>query len=177
MGRAFVLSLGEITILSAALFGFGFFAGKFRAATCPSTAALSSASSSKTAATEQQAFVLLVNLKFTTLEHRDTFLQLIDPVCKDVQANEGPLDKQQSPAVGSSTTTETTLSYKVALSDKDPLMAIVMERYSDKERGYLDIHRSGKEFQKFREQLKKMQEDGHVTIEGESYLETELGYM
>ncbi|KAL7448061.1 hypothetical protein ACHAWC_000928, partial [Mediolabrus comicus] len=145
-----------------------------RAAT-PSTAALSSTSSSKTAATEQQAFVLLVNLKFTTLEHRDTFLQLIDPVCKDVQANEGPL---QSPAAaGSSTTTETTLSYKVALSDKDPLMAIVMERYSDKERGYLDIHRSGKEFQKFREQLKKMQEDGHVTIEGESYLETELGYM
>ena len=156
--------------------GFGYFAGKFRAAT-PSIAALSLASSSKTATTEQQAFVLLVNLKFTTPEHRDTFLQLIDPVCKDVQANEGPLNKQ-SPAVGSSsTTTETTLSYKVALSDKDPLMAIVMERYSDKERGYLDIHRSGKEFQKFREQLKKMQEDGYVTIEGESYLETELGYM
>jgi len=164
MGRAFVLSLGEITLLSAALFGFGYLAGssRFRAAT-PSTAALSSASTSKTGATEQQAFVLLVNLKFTTPEHRDTFLQLIDPVCKDVQANEGPL--------------KTTLSYKVALSDKDPLMAIVMERYSDKERGYLDIHRSGKEFQKFREQLKKMQEDGYVTIEGESYLETELGYM
>jgi quinol monooxygenase YgiN len=177
MGRAFVLSLDEITILSAALIAFGYLAGssRFRAAT-PSTAALSSTSSSKTAATEQQAFVLLVNLKFTTLEHRDTFLQLIDPVCKDVQANEGPLNKQH-PAAGSSTTTETTLSYKVALSDKDPLMAIVMERYSDKERGYLDIHRSGKEFQKFREQLKKMQEDGHVTIEGESYLETELGYM
>ena len=101
MGRAFVLSLGEITILSAALIGFGYFAGssRFRAAT-PSTAALSSASTSKTGATEQQAFVLLVNLKFTTLEHRDTFLQLIDPVCKDVQANEGPLNKQQSPTVG-----------------------------------------------------------------------------
>ena len=170
MGRAFVLSLGELSLLSATLIAFGYFVGssKFRAAT-PSTAALSSAS-------EQQAFVLLVNLKFTTLEHRDTFLQLIDPVCKDVQANEGPFNKQ-SPAAGSSSTTETTLSYKVALSDKDPLMAIVMERYSDKERGYLDIHRSGKEFQKFREQLKKMQEDGHVTIEGESYLETELGYM
>jgi len=167
MGRAFVLSLGELSLLSATLIAFGYFVGssKFRAAT-PSTAALSSAS-------EQQAFVLLVNLKFTTLEHRDTFLQLIDPVCKDVQANEGPLNV----AAGSSSTTETTLSYKVALSDKDPLMAIVMERYSDKERGYLDIHRSGKEFQKFREQLKKMQEDGHVTIEGESYLETELGYM
>ena len=176
MGRAFVLSLGEITLLSAALIGFGYFAGssRFRAAS-PSTAALS-ASTSKAGAMEQQAFVLLVNLKFTTLEHRDMFLQLIDPVCKDVQANEGPLNKQ-SPTAGSSATTETTLSYKVALSDKDPLMAIVMERYSDKERGYLDIHRSGKEFQKFREQLKKMQEDGHVTIEGESYLETELGYM
>ena len=171
MGRAFVLSLSEITLLSAALLGFGYFAGRFRSSAAPTGG--SAVAASQQQQQQQQAFVLLVNLKFTTLDHRDTFLQLIDPVCKDVLANEGPSSKQST----SSTSTETTLSYKVAISDKNPLMVIVMERYSDKERGYLDIHRSGKEFQKFREKLKKMQEEGHVIIEGESYLETELGYV
>ena len=125
---------------------------------------------------EQPAFVLAVNLKFTTLTHRDTFLQLIDPVCKDVLANEGPLLKQTS-ATSNSSTTETTLSYKVAISDKNPLMVLILERYSDKSNGYLKVHRSGRDFLKFREQLKAMQEEGGVVIEGESYVETELGYV
>ena len=37
--------------------------------------------------------------------------------------------------------------------------------------------RSGKEFLKFRELLKGMQDKGDVVIEGESYLETDLGYV
>lgn len=52
-----------------------------------------------------------------------------------------------------------------------------MERYSDKENGYLTVHKSGKEFLKFREQLKGMQDRGEVVINGESYLETSLGYV
>ena len=64
-------------------------------------------------------------MKFTSLDHRDIFLKLIEPVCKDVIKNE----------LGS------TLSYQVAISDKNPLMVVVMERYSDKDNGYLKVHR------------------------------------
>ena len=56
-------------------------------------------------------------------------------------------------------------------------MVLILERYSDKSNGYLKLHRSGGEFLKFREQLKAMQEEGGVVIEGESYVETELGYV
>mmetsp|Transcript_14550 Transcript_14550/g.29774 ORF Transcript_14550/g.29774 Transcript_14550/m.29774 type:complete len:115 (+) Transcript_14550:59-403(+) len=91
MGRAFVLSLGEITLLGAALLSLGYFAGsskaKFRLSSS-STTALSKGAVASTTDSEQRAFVLAVNLKFTTLTHRDTFLQLIDPVCKDVLAKE-----------------------------------------------------------------------------------------
>ena len=109
------------------------------------------------------AFVLLVNLQFTSLEHRNTFLKLIEPVCKDVRANEFSKG--------------TTLSYRVSISDKDPLMVVVLERYSDKENGYLLAHKSGKAFVSFRDELKGMQERNEVTITGESYLETDLGYV
>lgn len=109
------------------------------------------------------AFVLLVNLQFTSLEYRNTFLKLIEPVCEDVRAEE--LSKG------------TTLSYKVSISDKDPLMVIVLERYSDRENGYLLVHKNGKEFLLFRDELKAMQERNEVTIAGESYLETDLGYV
>ena len=177
MGRAFVLSLGEITLLSAALLSLGYFAGSSRSYSATTTSLSKGVAASTTEDSTQQAFVLAVNLKFTTLAHRDTFLQLIDPVCKDVLANEGPLSKQQSMTSSSSSTTETTLSYKVAISDKDPLMVLILERYSDKSNGYLKVHRSGSEFLKFREKLKAMQEEGGVVIEGESYLETELGYV
>ena len=107
------------------------------------------------------AFVLMVTLKFTSEATRDTFLKLIEPVCKDVAQNER----------------ETTLSYQVAVSDKDPLRVLVMERYSTKERGYLEIHKAGAEFLKYRDKLKAMQEAGDVEIAGESYIETDLGYV
>ena len=172
MGRAFVLSLGEITVISAALLSLGYFAG--RSSTRSSKRNVMAAA--PTTNSDSPAFILAVNLKFTTLANRDTFLQLIDPVCKDVLAKEGPLSKQPSSTIDSSST-ETTLSYKVAISDKDPLLVLVLERYSDKDNGYLKVHRSGTEFLNFREKLKAMQEEGGVVVQGESYLETELGYV
>ena len=172
MGRAFVLSLGEITVISAALLSLGYFAG--RSNTRSSKRNVMAAA--PTTNSDSPAFILAVNLKFSTLANRDTFLQLIDPVCKDVLAKEGPLSKQPSSTVDSSST-ETTLSYKVAISDKDPLLVLVFERYSDKDNGYLKVHRSGTEFLNFREKLKVMQEEGGVVVQGESYLETELGYV
>ena len=54
---------------------------------------------------------------------------------------------------------------------------MIMERYSDKDHGYLEVHKSGSEFLKFREKLKAMQEMDEVEIDGQSYLETDLGYV
>eukprot|EP00985_Skeletonema_marinoi_P020509 scaffold12220_cov204-Skeletonema_marinoi.AAC.2 len=144
MGRAFVLSLGEITLLGAALLSLGYFAGN-------SKAKFRSSSSSTTALSKGERSGSNNRFRTTSICPR---------ICTDVLANEGPLLKQTS-ATSNSSTTETTLSYKVAISDKNPLM----------------VHRSGREFLKFREQLKAMQEEGGVVIEGESYVETELGYV
>lgn len=117
-------------------------------------------------------------MKFATIDHRNTFLKLIEPVCNYVYSNEGPAITSTSTSSSSSGKLEqTTLSYQVAISDKNPLQVLVMERYSDKENGYLTVHKSGKEFLKFREQLKGMQDRGEVVINGESYLETSLGYV
>ena len=155
MGKAFVLTAANIALLITSSVLTGFLFGQWK----------------KTPKFTQSGsvFVLLVNMTFTSLELRDKFLKLIDPVCKDVITNESPL--------GSRSSTKTTLSYQVAVSDKNPLMVVVMERYSDKENGYLTVHRSGQEFLKFRELLKEMQERGEVKIAGESYLETSLGYV
>ncbi|KAL7529089.1 hypothetical protein ACHAXR_002791 [Thalassiosira sp. AJA248-18] len=163
MGRAIVVSSTKIIILSIAGLFAGYCLGRW---------------STKNKAgphvnVDGGAFVLVVNLKFSALVHRDAFLKLIEPVCKDVRANEGP-----SSTLGSSSgSTETTLSYQVLISDKDPLMVMLLERYSDKERGYLEVHKSGSEFLKFRDHLKSMQDTKDVVIEGQSYLETDLGFV
>lgn len=179
MGRAFVLSLGEITLLSAALLSLGYLAGSSRTKNKFQSSAVALSTTKQQQHQQKEAFVLAVNLKFTTLAHRDTFLQLIDPLCKDVLANEGPKNYYSSTSSSSTatTSTETTLSYKVAISDKNPLLVFILERYSDKEYGYLQVHRSGNEFTKFRTKLKTMEEEGGVEIEGESYLETDLGFV
>ena len=151
-GRVIVLTATKLALLLTSSVLMGYFIGN-----------------SKTTKPANGAFVLLVNMKFSSLDLRDKFLKLIEPVCGDVFANESP--------VGSRGSTKTTLSYQVAISDKNPLMIVVMERYSDKDNGYLTVHRSGNEFQKFREILKGMQDKGDVEISGESYLETSLGFV
>ena len=156
MGRAFVLTAANIALLVTSSVLTGYLLGQWKRKPTPTTQG-------------DGAFVLLVNMTFTSLDLRDKFLKLIEPVCKDVITNESPL--------GSRSSTKTTLSYQVAVSDKNPLMVVVMERYSDKDNGYLTVHRSGQEFLKFRDLLKEMQERGEVEIAGESYLETSLGYV
>mmetsp|Transcript_14992 Transcript_14992/g.36006 ORF Transcript_14992/g.36006 Transcript_14992/m.36006 type:complete len:122 (+) Transcript_14992:223-588(+) len=121
-------------------------------------------------------------MKFASLSRRDDFLDMIKPVCEDVRENEGPHSSSgdgvsTTKKNTSTTTTGTTLSYKVAISDGDPLKVVVIERYTDKDHGFLEVHRSGKEFLKFRKRLKSMQESGDVRIDGDSYLETDLGYV
>jgi quinol monooxygenase YgiN len=187
MGRAIVLPGNRITLLLTASLITGYFIGRWT--TKPSggvDGASGSTSSSFSFANKSSlskyeadgAFVLLVNMKFATIDHRNTFLKLMEPVCNYVYSNEGPAITSTSTSSSSSGKLEqTTLSYQVAISDKNPLQVLVMERYSDKENGYLTVHKSGKEFLKFREQLKGMQDRGEVVINGESYLETSLGYV
>lgn len=158
MGKAFVLTAANLALLVSSTLLAGFMVGRWNGSKVKSESAGTSG-----------AFVLLVNMKFKSLDLRDKFLEWIEPVCNDVIANESP--------AGSSGSTQTTLSYQVAISDKNPLMVVVIERYSDKDNGYLTVHRSGGEFLKFRELLKSMQEKGEVEIEGESYLETSLGFV
>jgi quinol monooxygenase YgiN len=156
MGRAFVLTATNIALLVTSSALAGFFIGRWNETKAKTTG-------------RDGAFVLLVNMKFISVELRDKFLELIEPVCQDVINNESP--------AGSRGSTQTTLSYQVAISDKNPLTVVVMERYLDKDYGYLNVHRSGTEFLKFRELLKGMQERGEVEIDGESYVETRLGFV
>jgi quinol monooxygenase YgiN len=159
MSKAIVLTPNKIVLLVATSILAGFLICRLRSAT-KHEARISNGVG---------AFVLLVNMNFSSLSYRDTFLDLIEPLCNYVIANESP--------VGSRRSTMTTLSYQVAISDKNPLEVLVLERYSDKDNGYLRVHKSGGEFLKFREQLKGMQDRGEVQIEGESYLETTLGFV
>ncbi|KAL7481513.1 hypothetical protein ACHAW6_007196 [Cyclotella cf. meneghiniana] len=159
MSKAIVLTPNKIILLVATSILAGLSICRWRSATKHEERCFSGVG----------AFVLLVNMKFSSLSYRDAFLDLIKPLCNYVIANESP--------VGSRRSTMTTLSYQVAISDKNPLVVLLLERYSDKDNGYLNVHKSGGEFLKFREQLKGMQDRGEVQIEGESYLETTLGFV
>ena len=65
------------------------------------------------------------------------------------------------------------LHYEVGLSDSNPLVVYILERYKTKDE-YLSIHKKGSAFLNFRPKLAALQENGKVTIEGFSY--DELGY-
>ena len=168
MGRAIVLSTSRIIILVGTALVVGYLIG------------ISSSGQVLVSKDASEVFVLMVNLQFKSTERRDTFLELIEPVCVDVLYNEGPSKKAtiiKKNGIAKPEKIITTLSYKVAISDDDPLKVLMLERYADKDNAYMDIHRSGTEFLKFRKQLKVMQEAGDVMIDGHSYIETDLGYV
>ena len=115
--------------------------------------------SSSSSPTSQPPFSLFVTLTFTAAEHLETFKQDIAPLCQYIKAHEPD-----------------TISYEVLLSDKDPLKVLIMERYRDKENAFLKVHRSSASFNEFRPKLKKMQDDGFVTVEGDSWLDSRIGF-
>lgn len=104
-------------------------------------------------------FSLLVTLQFSATEHKETFLKDIQPLAEYIKTSE-PM----------------TLAYEVLLSDKDPLQVLILERYQDKEVAFVQVHRSSEPFQAFRPKLQAMQEAGHVTVSGHSYLDAGLGF-
>ena len=103
----------------------------------------------------KNAFILHVNLEFDSVEDKLRFKQLFIPMAQYVRTKE-----------------PTTLSYIVADSDKDPKKVIIVERYIDKS-AYTDIHRTSNEFLAFREQFQTFT---NLKINGESYIETDVGF-
>lgn len=69
-----------------------------------------------------------------------------------------------------------TLSYELLQSDKDPLHIYIMERYKNK-KAYLEIHKQSKEFIEFRARFQKMIESKSVIVDGQSYVETGIGFV
>jgi len=104
-------------------------------------------------------FSLLVTLVFTSVEHKEQFLQFMAPLAKYV--------KEHEPG---------TIAYEVLQSDQNELQVMILERYKDKENAYAKVHKSSEQFLEFRPKLKALQDAGHVTIEGHSYVDTSIGF-
>lgn len=114
---------------------------------------------SSAVATTSSVFSLLVTVQFDSVEHKEQFLEDFKPVAEYVQSSEPD-----------------TLSYELLLSDNDPLQAMILERYKDKENAYMKVHKSSTPFLAFRPKLQAMQENGYVTISGNSYLDSGAGF-
>lgn len=104
------------------------------------------------------AFFLGVAITFPSNEDKETFIKLFKPMAKYVEDFE----------LG-------TLSYQLQQSDKDPLRVQILERYKDKDY-YLNVHKTSKEFLTFRAELQKLFDNG-AKVEGQSYIETDIGFM
>eukprot|EP00526_Cylindrotheca_closterium_P020129 CAMPEP_0113636610 /NCGR_PEP_ID=MMETSP0017_2-20120614/19116_1 /TAXON_ID=2856 /ORGANISM="Cylindrotheca closterium" /LENGTH=127 /DNA_ID=CAMNT_0000547505 /DNA_START=158 /DNA_END=539 /DNA_ORIENTATION=- /assembly_acc=CAM_ASM_000147 len=66
--------------------------------------------------------------------------------------------------------------YEVGRNDADPLKIHMVERYKSKE-DYINKHKKGEEFLKFRPKLKALADAGKVKIEGFSYQELGYGFV
>ena len=104
-------------------------------------------------------FSLFVTLTFTAEEHLAAFKADFAPLAAYVRDHE-PL----------------TTFYEALVSDKDPLKVLIAERYADKENAYLAVHRSSAEFLACRPKLGALQAAGHVAVEGESYVDSGIGF-
>ena len=104
-------------------------------------------------------FSLLVTAQFDTVERKEQFLEEIKPVAEYVQSSEPD-----------------TLAYEVLISDKDPRQVLVLERYKDKDNAYLKVHKSSAPFLAFRKKLQVMQDEGQITISGNSYVYSGVGF-
>jgi len=104
------------------------------------------------------AFYLGVGVIFPSVREKEIFKVLFRPLAKYVKDNEPG-----------------TISYEVLESDKDENRILILERYVNKDY-YLTIHRSSKEFLSFRGEFQKMIDAG-AKVDGQSYLETGIGYI
>eukprot|EP00668_Euglena_longa_P001630 GGOE01001924.1.p1 GENE.GGOE01001924.1~~GGOE01001924.1.p1 ORF type:complete len:145 (-),score=31.55 GGOE01001924.1:90-524(-) len=103
------------------------------------------------------AWVLEIRLRFKSISDRDNWINIWRPAAAYV--------KQSEPVA---------LSYQLAISDQDPLQALVFERYTSK-KDYLAIHRASPAFHTF----KKAAKESSIVVEmdGHSYTETDAGFV
>lgn len=127
--------------------------------TIASSVSLRSSSAMSSTTTSSSIFSLLVTISFDSIEYKQQFLKDFKPLADYVKTSETD-----------------TLAYEVLLSDNDPLKVMILERYRDKENAYLKIHKSSVPFLAFRPKLQAMQEKGHVTISGNSYIDSGVGF-
>jgi quinol monooxygenase YgiN len=120
-----------------------------------------SLSSSITAMTDgKPPFSLFVTLQFQDLSTKNEFLDDIRPLMEYIRVHE-----------------PTCIGYEVLLSDQNELQVLILERYQDKDIAFLQIHRSSAEFLAFRPKLQAMQSAGRVTMSGQSYYDSNLGFV
>eukprot|EP01036_Dinobryon_divergens_P023626 gene23626-31992_t len=100
-----------------------------------------------------------VAVTFNTLDSKQTFLKEFGEYAKYVKNYE-----------------PTTISYEALESDKDDKRILILERYATKD-AFLNIHRKSAQFISFRKKLSDMTDRKEATIEGDSYIETGLGYV
>ncbi len=105
------------------------------------------------------AFVLGVSVKFQTIADKDNFKELIRPVADFVSKYE-----------------LNTISYEVMESDKEPTQIYILERYKTKF-DYLEVHRKGEAFLVFRGKFQELIASGKATLDGHSYIESNIGFV
>lgn len=87
-------------------------------------------------------FILSIEVQFNSDQGLQQFRELFTSMAQWVQSNEPG-----------------TISYSMAVSDKDPLQALVFERYIDKD-AYLNIHKTSSEFLEFKRKIVEMNDEG-----------------
>lgn len=106
-----------------------------------------------------KAWVLVVTLTFKNMEDQKSILEAWKPVTEYCGKKESFL-----------------YHYEAGQNDADPLKLHITERYETKDH-YLNAHKTGEEFLKFRPKLKALQDEGKVTVEGFSYKELGVGFV
>ena len=103
------------------------------------------------------AFFLAITITFNSADVKQQFMGIFGPYAKYVAAVEPG-----------------TISYELSESDKTPLQIFLVERYVNKE-AYINIHRKTDTFVTFRAKLAAL--GGNLTMDGHSYIESNLGFM
>ena len=105
------------------------------------------------------AFSLYVDVVFPDESYKNQFMEIFKPLAEYVRLHEPE-----------------TIAYELLLSDSDPKRLVVMERYQDKERAYLQVHKTSKPYLEFKPKFKAMKDAGHAIVTVHSYVDAMIGF-
>jgi quinol monooxygenase YgiN len=108
-------------------------------------------------------FILTIVVQFNTMEGLSYFKKIFTPFAQWIQKNE-----------------HGTLSYSLAISDKDPLQTMIFEQYVDKH-AHADIHKKSPQFLSFKQKMVAMNDEAVQAqlgwqMTGQSYLQS-VGFI